>query len=76
MNGDGISDVVLGPDGNGNWYVMLGDGNGNLIDQGAWITGVDAEWVNGANGIRVMDVNGDGLQDIEMGPDAAGKWYV
>jgi len=75
VNGDGIADVVLGPDANGNWYVMLGTGSG-FVDQGAWITGVDAEWVNGADGIRVMDVNGDGLADIEMGPDANGDWFV
>jgi len=75
VNGDGIADVVLGPDANGNWYVMLGTGSG-FADQGAWITGVDAEWVNGADGIRVMDVNGDGLADIEMGPDANGDWFV
>jgi chitodextrinase len=75
VNGDGIADVVLGPDAAGNWYVMLGTGTG-FVDQGAWITGVDAEWVNGADGIRVMDVNGDGLADIEMGPDANGNWFV
>jgi fibronectin type 3 domain-containing protein len=75
VNGDGIADIVMGPDANGNWYVMLGTGTG-FVDQGAWITGVDAEWTAGADGIRVMDVNGDGLADIEMGPDANGNWYV
>jgi chitodextrinase len=75
VNGDGIADVVLGPDTSGNWYVMLGTGTG-FVDQGAWITGVDVEAVNGADGIRVMDVNGDGLADIEMGPDGNGKFFV
>jgi chitodextrinase len=75
VNGDGLADMVLGPDASGNWYVLLGTGTG-FADQGAWITGVDSEWVNGADGIRVMDVNGDGLDDIEMGPDANGNWYV
>ena len=75
FNGDGIADIAMGPDANGNWYVMLGNGTG-FSDKGTWITGTDAEWVAGADGIRVMDVNGDGLADIEMGPDANGNWYV
>jgi len=78
VNGDGIPDVVLGPDGAGNWYVMLGTPSGQLVDQGAWITGAHADWSADAavGGIRMMDVNGDGLQDIEMGPDANGNWFV
>jgi chitodextrinase len=78
VNGDGIPDVVLGPDGAGNWYVLLGTPSGQLVDQGAWITGAHADWSADAavGGIRMMDVNGDGLQDIEMGPDANGNWYV
>jgi hypothetical protein len=75
VNGDGLQDIVIGPDGNGAWFVMRSTGT-SFVDAGAWITGAYAGWASATDRIRTMDVNGDGLQDIVIGPDAAGKWYV
>jgi hypothetical protein len=75
VNGDGLSDIVLGPGTTGNWYVLRSTGS-SFVDDGAWITGVYSSWAGTASRIRVMDVNGDGLTDIVLGPDDSGKWYV
>jgi len=75
VNGDGLQDIVLGPDGSGNWYVMQSTGSG-FEDKGAWITDAYGAWHAAADRIRAMDVNGDGLQDIVLGPDGSGNWYV
>jgi len=75
VNGDGLQDVVLGPDGGGNWYVMQSTGSG-FEDKGAWKTGAYGAWHGAADRIRAMDVNGDGLHDIVIGPDGSGNWYV
>jgi RHS repeat-associated protein len=75
VNGDGKADVVIGPDAYGKWYVMLSTGSG-FVDQGPWISGVYAAWATASNRIRIADVNGDGMADVVIGPDAYGKWYV
>lgn len=75
VNGDGRSDVVLGPEGTGNWYVMRSTGTG-FVNEGAWITGAYSNWTTSTTRIRPMDVNGDGMDDILIGPDASGNWYV
>ena len=73
VNGDGLPDIVHGPDANGKWYVMQNTGSG-FVDKGAWITGAYGGW-NGAR-VHPMDVNGDGKSDLVIGPDAYGNWYV
>jgi YD repeat-containing protein len=75
VNGDGKTDIVIGPDASGNWYVLRSTGSG-FVDDGAWATGLYGAWDGAGNRIRPMDVNGDGKQDIVLGPNGTGHWYV
>ena len=77
MNGDGMADLLFGPDGSGNWFLLQSSG-ASFIDKGTIISGVaPAPWDQSVNQnrIRGFDVNGDGLQDIIIGPDSSGRWY-
>ena len=77
FNGDGMTDVLIGPDGSGNWYVLQSTGAG-FIDKGSVLTGfMGAPWDQPQNQIRIraFDANGDGRQDIVAGPDGSGNWY-
>ena len=75
VNGDGMADIVIGPDGAGNWFVLESTGSG-FVDKGAWISGAYGGWSTSSDRIRTMDVNGDGMADIVIGPDGAGNWFV
>jgi RHS repeat-associated protein len=77
VNGDGMSDIEIGPDSSGNWYVMLSTGT-SFVDKGAWVTGAYGQFGDNSDAgrIRPMDVNGDGKMDIVIGPDSPGNWYV
>ncbi len=73
-NNDGLDDILLGPDANGKWYFLRNNG-GSFTNVGALITGLYSNWGGAGNRIRVMDYDGDGKEDILIGPDAYGKWY-
>ena len=75
MNADGLQDFLLGPASNGSWYVLKNTGS-EFIDEGPWITNVYGHWSGAYDRVRPMDVNGDNLPDIVMGPDGGGCWYV
>ncbi len=75
MNGDGLPDVLIGPDGSGNWYVLKNTGN-SFVNTGAWLTGAYGNWDGSANRIRTVELDNDGAIDILVGPDGSGNWYV
>lgn len=82
MNGDGLTDILVGPTSGGNWFWMRNTGTGFINESN--VKQADAPVSTPFNGygnyyespgrIRVMDVNGDGLQDLFIGPSSTGKW--
>ena len=75
VNADGKADVVLGPNSNGKWFVMLSTGS-SFSNKGEWISGAYGGWVDYPDRIRGADVSGDGRGDIVLGPNSSGKWFV
>lgn len=75
-NGDGKEDILLGPNSDGNWILLSQVGTSPVAAQEFWATGIFANWASesGAARTRVMDVNGDGLMDIVVGPGSSGYW--
>lgn len=68
VNGDGLADMLKGK--NGNRHVYINDGNNWVLDN-SWTWPVDfiGSGDNIDMGIRMADVNGDGLVDILQGLD-------
>ncbi len=75
MDGDGLTDVLIGPKSNGNWYVLRNTGS-SLVDEGLWATGEYGEFHDNTDRINVADLNGDNLPDVLMGPRSDGDWFV
>ncbi len=76
VNGDGLADMVLGPDPSGNWFVLMNTGAG-FVDAGQWGSNLFGSWATDASAqlrIRPLDTNGDGRQDLLLGPDSSGNW--
>jgi RHS repeat-associated protein len=76
FNGDGLQDILLGPSGEGEWHLLLSTGTGFVLKDGIFINGAYKDFANHSRRVAIMDVNGDGLPDIVMGPTADGHWYV
>jgi len=72
MNADGRGDLLFGPDSSGNWTVVKSTGSSFVGTP--W--GGDAQYANWSYGRRPLDVNGDGLPDMVLGPNTAGNWFV
>lgn len=68
VNGDGLQDFVFGPSASGEWAVLRSTGSSFEYD-GPWINEASTDWVCRGEYARAMDVNGDGRQDIVLGPD-------
>jgi RHS repeat-associated protein len=77
LNGDGRTDVLIGPDASGYWYALRSTGT-SLINLGANASGAYGAWGNNdaANRVRLMDMSGTGAGDIVVGPNSSGAWYV
>jgi hypothetical protein len=86
VNGDGISDVIVGAYGENKAYVFHGSIDGLPVDPGENIaTPVIAAWMAGSDqpdadfGCSVGtagDVNNDGISDVIVGAYGEGKAYV
>ena len=77
VNGDGHMDMVMGPDANGNWTGKQRNSDGTQlvsIGSGAMANGVFSGWKDKTAFIHPIDENGDGKQDLMMGPDSNGSW--
>ncbi|MEM6815598.1 MAG: SpvB/TcaC N-terminal domain-containing protein [Bacteroidota bacterium] len=79
VNGDGLQDIVaFGPD-TGGVFVSLSTGTGFTSPEKWVISGFDYndEWRVKNYPLYLVDVNGDGMQDIvAFGPDTGGVVYV
>jgi len=80
VNGDQHDDIVIGPySQDGCWYVLQGGadavGAAEFIDRGCQAQ-YKENWHDKAERIRPMDVNGDGADDIVIGPSSDGNWYL
>jgi hypothetical protein len=72
INGDGKADLLMGPDGNGNWSMLTSTG-ASFVDMGIVLTG--AYGGTDANRVRAVDLNYDGYTDILIGPSSSGQFF-
>lgn len=75
LDGDGLPDFIIGPISTGEWYVVRSTGTA-FVNGGTWATNAYGAYSEFEERVRIMDVNGDGLSDVVLGPDSDGKWYV
>lgn len=75
VNGDSKKDILIGPSKSGTWSLMESNG-GYLVDYGNILLSAYGSWYDNANRIRTMDVTGDGRDDVVIGPESNGNWYV
>ena len=75
VNGDGRKDIVIGPDFEGDWRLLLSNGSG-FDDQGIVLQNAYSQFYLDMDSIRVMDATGDRGEELVIGPDTDGSFYV
>lgn len=74
LNGDGLGDILLGPNNEGEWHAMLS--KGESFESVPWASGMLANWKEEYSRIRGNDFSGDGLPSLVFGPQqSTGYWY-
>jgi hypothetical protein len=59
----------------GEWQLLQGTRKNRLLNK-QWAVNTMGEWADKAERIRIMDVNGDGRDDVVIGPSSYGNWYI
>ncbi|MEM6671820.1 MAG: FG-GAP-like repeat-containing protein [Planctomycetota bacterium] len=79
VNGDGMPDIIIGPNHQAHWWVLLNTGTA-FVHDGAWVTAPNYGWLqdnaDASADMRFTDVNGDRMADILIGPDPSARYYV
>ena len=75
MNGDGRKDLVIGPDGHGDWRLLLSTGS-SFDDQGIVLHSAYSQFFLKNELARVVDVTGDRSDELVLGPDIDGSYFV
>lgn len=68
IDADGFTDVLIGPNKPGLWYWMRSTGTG--FENMGSMPSEFGEWHNDEHRIHVADINGDGMSEIVLSPDA------
>lgn len=75
VKGHGRLDFLIGPDAGGTWYWIENLETG-FADRGAFINSRYGDWGSSPERINELDLTGQGFNDILIGPDEGGNWYV
>ncbi len=77
VNGDKKTDMLLGPDSSGNFKVLLNTvyaGGTNGFNEQQWSTGYSG-YDSEPGKVQILDITGDGLADVVLGPDDDGYFH-
>lgn len=73
-NEDGKKDILIGPGYKGDWYLLESTGT-SFINRGSIYKGFSS-WYKHSNRMRLADLDGDGYDEILIGPSSKGAWYT